>query len=209
MRHLSGPHFLLSRECKGEPREMFNFMPREEAFFNLFQQSSKNVIEGGRLLKELMDDFQDVQEKVGRIKDVEHQGDEITHEIVRRLNQTFITPLDREDIHDLTSALDDVLDEIDAVADLFLIYKISKPTETAIQLADILYKASEEVGKGVDNLAQGNLDANQFNIQVNSFENEADRLSRNAISRLFEEESAVMRKAWKVGHIARATAMRG
>ena len=89
---------------------MFNFMPREEAFFSLFQQSSKNVIEGGRLLKELMEDFQDIQEKVGRIKDVEHQGDEITHEIVRRLNQTLIKPLDREDIHDLTSAMHDILD---------------------------------------------------------------------------------------------------
>jgi len=151
---------------------MFNFMPREEAFFNLFQQSSKNVIEGGRLLKELMDDYQGISEKVGRIKDIEHQGDEITHDIVRRLNQTFITPLDREDIHDLTSALDDVLDEIDAVADLFLIYKIKKPTDTAVQLADILYKASEAVGIGVDNLAQGNLDANQFNIQVNSLKNQ-------------------------------------
>ena len=94
-----------------------------------------------------------------------------------------ITPLDREDIHDLTSALDDVLDEIDAVADLFLIYKISKPTDTAVQLADILYKASKAVGIGVENLAQGNLDASQFNIQVNSLENEADRASRNAISR--------------------------
>ena len=177
---------------------MFNFMPREEDFFSLFQQSSKNVIEGGRLLKELMDDYQDVQEKVGRIKDVEHQGYDITHDIVRRLNQTFITPLDREDIHDLTSALDDVLDEIDAVADLFLIYKISKPTDTAVQLADILYKASKAVGIGVENLAQGNLDASQYNIHVNSLENEADRVSRNAISRLFEEEKdPIMVMKWK------------
>ncbi|MCZ6581434.1 MAG: DUF47 family protein [Nitrospirae bacterium] len=177
---------------------MFNFMPREEDFFSLFQQSSKNVIEGGRLLKELMDDYRDVQEKVGRIKDVEHQGDDITHDIVRKLNQTFITPLDREDIHDLTSALDDVLDEIDAVADLFLIYKISKPTDTAVQLADILYNASKAVGIGVENLAQGNLDATQFNIQVNSLENEADRVSRNAISRLFEEEKdPIMVMKWK------------
>jgi len=167
---------------------MFNFMPREEAFFTLFQQSSKNVIEGGRLLKELMDDFQGIPGKVGRIKDVEHQGDEITHEIVRRLNQTFITPLDREDIHDLTTALDDILDEVDAVADLFLIYKISKPTEAAVKLADILYQASVAVGKGVDLLAQGDLNANHFNIHVNSLENEADRLSRNAISTLFDEE---------------------
>ncbi|MDA0737862.1 MAG: DUF47 family protein [Nitrospirae bacterium] len=167
---------------------MFNFMPREEAFFNLFQQSSNNVIEGGRRLKELMEDFQNVPEKVGRIKDIEHQGDEITHDIVKRLNQTFITPLDREDIHDLATALDDILDEIDAVADLFLIYKISQPTEAAVKLADILYQASVEVGKGVDLLAQGGLDANHFSIHVNSLENEADRLSRNAISTLFDEE---------------------
>lgn len=167
---------------------MFNFLPREEAFFSLFQQSSKNVVEGGRLLKELMDDYQSIPEKVDRIKEVEHQGDEITHDIVRRLNKTFITPLDREDIHDLTSALDDVLDEIDAVADLFLIYKINKPTDTAVKLADILYQASVAVGKGVDLLAQGDLDANQFNIHVNSLENEADRLSRNAISTLFDKE---------------------
>ena len=167
---------------------MFKIMPREEDFFSLFQQSSKNVIEGGRLLKELMEDFQGIPAKVGRIKDVEHQGDEITHEIVRRLNKTFITPLDREDIHDLTTALDDILDEIDAVADLFLIYKITKPTEAAVKLADILYKASVAVGKGIDHLAKGDLDANHFTIQVNSLENEADQVSRSAISTLFDEE---------------------
>jgi len=167
---------------------MFNFMPREEDFFSLFQQSSKNVIEGGRLLKELMNDYQDIPAKVSRIKDIEHQGDEITHDIVRRLNMTFITPLDREDIHDLTSALDDILDEIDAVADLFLIYKIPKPTEAAVKLADILYQSSVAVGKGIDQLAEGHLDANHSNIHINSLENEADRLSRNAISTLFDEE---------------------
>lgn len=177
---------------------MFNFMPREEAFFTLFQQSSKNAIEGGRLLKELMEDFQGIQEKVARIKDVEHQGDEITHEIVRKLNQTFITPLDREDIHDLATALDDILDEIDAVADLFLIYKISQPTEAAVKLADILYQASMAVGKGIDQLARGNVEANHFNIHVNSLENEADRVSRTAISTLFEEEKdPIVVMKWK------------
>ncbi len=177
---------------------MFNLMPREEDFFSLFQQSSKNVIEGGRLLKELMEDFQDIPEKVQLIKDVEHQGDEITHDIVKRLNQTFITPLDREDIHDLTTALDDILDEIDAVADLFFIYKIPKPTEAAVKLADILYQASVEVGKGVELLAHGGLDTDQFSIHVNSLENEADRLSRNAISTLFDEEKdPIMVLKWK------------
>lgn len=177
---------------------MFNFMPREEAFFDLFQRSSKNVIEGGRLLKELMENFQDVPEKVQRIKDVEHQGDEITHDIVKRLNQTFITPLDREDIHDLTTALDDILDEIDAVADLFVIYKIGRPTEAAVKLAEILFRASEAIGKGIDQLAGGDLKGNHFTIHVNSLENEADRVSRSAISTLFEEETdPIMVIKWK------------
>lgn len=167
-------------------------MPREEAFFTLFRQSSKNVIEGSRQLKALMEDYQNREEKVGHIKDIEHKGDEITHEIVRRLNRTFITPLDREDIHDLTCALDDILDEIDTVADLFLIYKIPQPTESAVKLSDILHQASVAVGKGIDLLAEGGLHANHFTVHVNSLENEADRLSRNAISTLFEEEKNPM-----------------
>jgi predicted phosphate transport protein (TIGR00153 family) len=84
-----------------------------------------NVIEGSRLLKELMEDYTNVQEKTKRIKDVEHVGDGITHDIALRLNQTFLTPFDREDIHDLASALDDILDAVETVADRFIIYKIA------------------------------------------------------------------------------------
>jgi predicted phosphate transport protein (TIGR00153 family) len=168
---------------------IFGLLPREEAFFDLFKQAAHNVIEGSRLLKELMEDYTNVQQKIERIKEVEHIGDGITHDIALRLNQTFLTPLDREDIHDLASALDDILDAVEAVADRFAIYKIAQPTESAIRLADILYRASVAVGRGVDHIAMSHEEVKEYGVQVNSLENEADRVSRDAISELFEKET--------------------
>src|SRR5581483_8275341 len=97
---------------------MFNLIPREEAFFDLFRKAAHNMIEGSRLLKDMMEDF---------TNQVEHDGDTITHDIARKLNQTFITPIDREDIHDLASAIDDILDVVEAIADRFVLYKVEKP----------------------------------------------------------------------------------
>ena len=168
---------------------IFGLLPREEAFFDLFKQAAHNVIEGSRLLKELMEDYTTVQQKIERIKEVEHIGDGITHDIALRLNQTFLTPLDREDIHDLASALDDILDAVEAAADRFAIYKIAQPTESAIRLADILYRASVAVGRGVDHIAMSHEEVKEYGVQVNSLENEADRVSRDAISELFEKET--------------------
>ncbi|WP_455370559.1 DUF47 domain-containing protein, partial [Petrachloros mirabilis] len=121
---------------------MFGLIPKEEAFFELFKKAAHNMIEGSRLLKEMMEDLQSPVEQAKRIKEVEHVGDGITHDIARRLNQTFITPIDREDIHGLASALDDILDLVEAVADRFVLYKVAKPTAQAVKLADILYQAS-------------------------------------------------------------------
>ena len=129
---------------------MFGLIPREEAFFELFKKAAHNMIEGSRLLKDMMEHFQSPVEQAKEIKDVEHIGDSITHDIARRLNMTFITPIDREDIHDLASALDDILDVAEAIADRFVLYKVTKPTEKAIKLADMLYQASVAVGEGVD-----------------------------------------------------------
>ena len=168
---------------------IFGLLPKEEAFFELFKQAAHNVIEGSRLLKELMEDYTNVQQKIERIKEVEHIGDGITHDIALRLNQTFLTPLDREDIHDLASALDDILDAVEAVADRFAIYKITQPTESAIRLGDILYRASVAVGRGVDHIAMSHEEVKEYGVQVNSLENEADRVSRDAISELFEKEA--------------------
>jgi predicted phosphate transport protein (TIGR00153 family) len=168
---------------------MFSLLPREEAFFDLFKQAAHNMIEGSRLLKDMMEDFRDPVQKAKRIKEVEHVGDGLTHDIVRRLNQTFITPIDREDIHDLASALDDILDVVEDIADRFVLYKVVRPTEQAVALANILYQSAVEVGATVDVLGKPHSDVNECSVRVNSLENEADRVSRDAISHLFEKET--------------------
>ncbi len=168
---------------------MFGLIPREEAFFELFKQAAHNMIEGSRLLKDFMEDFRNPAVKAERIKQVEHVGDGFTHDIARRLNQTFITPIDREDIYALASALDDILDVIEAIADRFVIYKVVQPTETAIKLANILYQAAVAVAAAVDLLGKPHPDVTESCVQVNSLENEADRVSRDAISALFEKET--------------------
>jgi len=168
---------------------MFSLIPKEEAFFELFKKAAHNMIEGSRLLKNMMEQFHDPAVMARKIKDVEHVGDGITHDIATRLNQTFITPIDREDIHDLASALDDILDAVEAVADRFVIYKITKPTESAIRLADILYHASVAVGEAVDRVGMSHAQIKDCSVRVNSLENEADRVSRDAISGLFEKET--------------------
>jgi uncharacterized protein len=171
---------------------MFGLIPREEAFFELFKKAAHNMIEGSRLLAEMMKDMRSPVEQAKRIKEVEHVGDGITHDIALRLNQTFITPIDREDIHDLASALDDILDVAEAIADRFVLYKVTKPTDMAVKLADILYQASVAVGCGVDRLGLPHSDVKECSVQVNSLENEADRVSRDAISALFEKETDPM-----------------
>ena len=177
---------------------MFSFLPRESDFFHLFEQASQNVVEAGLCLKNLMTSYDNPEQQIQHIKDLEHKGDGFTHEIVFKLNKTFITPLDREDIHQLASALDDILDEIDAVAELFMVFKIARPTPTALKLSGILHEAALEVGKGIQLLGQKKWDMKDCAIRVNSLENEADRVSREAISRLFEEEAdPTMVMKWK------------
>jgi predicted phosphate transport protein (TIGR00153 family) len=167
---------------------MFNLIPREVAFFDLFRKGARNMIEGSLQLKNMMEKFDDPVGQARRIKDLEHVGDGITHDIVRKLNQTFITPIDREDIHDLASALDDILDLVEAIADQCVVFKVVRPTEPAIKLANILYQAAVQVGCGIDRLGQSHADMNECCVQVNSLENEADRVTRDAISTLFEQE---------------------
>lgn len=167
---------------------MFGLIPREVAFFELFRQAAHNMIEGGRLLKDMMEDFRNPVEQARRVKDIEHIGDGITHDIALKLNQTFITPLDREDIYGLASALDDILDMVEAVSDRFMVFKVTRPTEASIKLANILYQSAVAVGAGIDRLGKKHADINECCVRVNSLENEADRVTRDAISTLFEEE---------------------
>lgn len=167
---------------------MFSFLPREIEFFDLFEQASENVVEAGQCLKNLMYNFQEPEKQIQHIKDLEHKGDGLTHDLFYKLNKTFITPIDREDIHALASALDDILDEIDAVAELFRVFKIDHPTPTACKLSEILHESAQEVGKGISLLRKKNWDIKDCAIRVNSLENEADQVSLEAISKLFEDE---------------------
>ncbi len=167
---------------------MFSFLPREIEFFDLFEQASENVVEAGQCLKNLMHNFQEPEKQIQHIKDLEHKGDGLTHDLFYKLNKTFITPMDREDIHALASALDDILDEIDAVAELFRVFKIDHPTPTACKLSEILHESAQEVGKGISLLRKKNWDIKDCAIRVNSLENEADQVSLEAISKLFEDE---------------------
>ncbi len=166
---------------------MFKFFPREDNYFEMFEAAARNIHRGADLLKGLMEDYRQPEKQAEAILAVEHEGDAVTHDIVRKLNQTFITPIDREDIYALASALDDVLDMIEAVADRLIMYKIEKPTETARLLARIIFKMAEEVVKGVG-LLRTKSDVTPHCIEINRLENEADRISRDAVAALFEHE---------------------
>ncbi|MCL1925736.1 MAG: DUF47 domain-containing protein [Syntrophorhabdaceae bacterium] len=169
---------------------MFRIIPREEEFFSLFLKASENINEGARLLKELLDRFDNIQEYARKIEEVEHKGDAITHDIIRKLNTTFITPIDREDILKLASALDDVIDLIHGAAMRLVVYKISASTSYAKELGFLIVKAAQELNKGIEHLPldDGRERVYEHCVEVNSIENEADRVSRDAIANLFENQ---------------------
>lgn len=153
----------------------------------MFNEAAQNMALGSRCLKDMMEAYSDVERKAREIKRIESAGDAITHTIIKKLTQTFITPIDREDIYGLASAIDDVLDGVEAVTDQLVIYKIEKPTPEAIQLAGIIYESSEELCRGIAQLGKGT-DLTTCFVTVNSLENDADRIARDAIARLFERE---------------------
>lgn len=165
----------------------FSFIPRDEKFFDLFEEAAQNIFKAAKLLKDMLDNYSQAETKAKEIFDTEYEGDRITHEIIRHLNKTFITPLDREDIYNLASKLDDILDLIEATTDRMIIYKIEEPTIEARKLAGIIHRMAEVITWGVSNLKNlGHV--YDHCIEINRLENEADRVTRDAIGRLFEEE---------------------
>jgi len=167
---------------------MVRFIPKEEKFFEMFKESAQNLLKGAEALKDLVEDYADVERKVREIKDIEHQGDVIFHRIVDRVNKTFVTPLDREDIYELVNELDNALDAIEGVSSRFFYFKIDKPTPESIQMINIVYKAAVEIKKAIDNLKTFN-DLLPFCVEINRLENEADTISREMIGKLLDEET--------------------
>ncbi len=160
------------------------FLPREETFFDMFNEAADNVLQAARMLKALMDDYKDVERQAAGIKAVEDKGDEITHTIIDRLNRTFVVPIDREDIFALAKQLDDVLDWIEAAAARMAVYQIPHSTPEAQELAHIVVSECEAIGEAVKNLR--NLDRMAGPLrEINQLENLADHVQRDAIARLF------------------------
>lgn len=167
---------------------MFGLIPKEEKFFALFNDMTANIIEGAKLLKDMMDNYDDPQGSQKKIKDIEHKSDQITHDIIQKLNKSFVTPLEREDIYALSAALDDMIDLIDASSQRFIMYNVEKPTQEAKELAFIILKSCEAVAKAVGHLGGKFEHMAGHCVEVNALENEADRVCREAISKLFDEE---------------------
>jgi predicted phosphate transport protein (TIGR00153 family) len=163
------------------------FMPREEGFFELFVKQAQNIEKGARALVELLTHYTGVPEQVQSIKAIEHEGDEITHGILTKLNQTFITPFDREDIHALSSQLDDVIDLVDAAASRFVLYRVASVKPGTLELSKVLLLATTEVTAAVRAIDTPN-EALRHCVEINRYENESDRLCRTLIAQLFDEE---------------------
>ena len=166
-------------------------IPREEKFFEMFVQQAENALEGAKQLKDLLENYTDVDQKRLLIEKTESHGDEIAHKILEKLNTTFITPMDREDIHALTSALDDILDLIHATAMRLNLYSVNTITPEAVQLANIILRATEETAalvSDLDKMSKPKCMKERW-IEVNRLENESDPVSRAAIAALLERET--------------------
>ena len=167
----------------------FPFIPRGEVFFDLFEESARNVVKVAQDLKQIVDTWEQVEERVAEITELEHRGDTITHRIMAQLNRTFITPFDREDISLLAHSLDDVVDFIHASADAMLLYKVDRPGERAKQLADIIVQAVAELERVMPHLRH-RAELKQIVercVEINRLENMADRVFRSAMAELFDD----------------------
>ena len=166
------------------PRWRFRLVPKDESFFALFVRQAQKIESAARELQELVVRFDDVVERAWRIRDLEHAGDEITHEVMRRLNTVFVTPLDHEDIHRLTATLDDVLDHIEAAADLFVLHKIEQPLPEMKAQADVLVEAARAVSEALEVLPKYSQLQPHW-IEINRLENDGDRVYRQTVADLF------------------------
>ena len=176
-----------------------SFMPREQKFFDLFEESAKNITKAARELKEMIETWQFIDSRVAEITELEHEGDSITHQIISLLHRTFITPFDREDIALLAHTMDDIIDFVHATADSMFIYKITGPTQRAKELADIIVQGAVEVEKAVHGLRR----KSEFKqilehcVEINRLENMADRVYRAAIGEIFENNDIAQIIKWR------------
>ena len=166
-------------------------LPREEDFFGLFERHAALTVEGAKEMRRLVEGGQDIRALAARIKELEHETDVITHSCVERLHKTFITPLDRDDIHRLITRMDDVMDYIESAAAAVMLYDLTEMTTPARALADVLVRATETVAVAVAGLKNVKRAATILDacIEVNRLENEGDDILRSALADLFRGAS--------------------
>jgi uncharacterized protein len=165
----------------------FRLTPREDSYYDMFADSANNLVTGARLLVELISDGPNREGIAEKMRACEHAGDEFTHTIMRRLNESFITPFDREDIYRLASNLDDVMDFMEAAADLVVLYKIKELPHDVVRQVEVLERAAELTAEAMPRL-RGMKDLSEYWIEINRLENEGDRVYRRLLAELFSGE---------------------
>jgi predicted phosphate transport protein (TIGR00153 family) len=172
-------------------------IPREERFYDDFAALASEICRGARLLQAMLAPDRPVWDKAEEIKEAEHKCDFLTHELIRRLHRTFVTPLDREDIYELAKSLDDVMDAIDASATMINIYQIQNVRPRARELVRIIVESSDQILVGVRALDKRDGVAAAA-VEINRLENEADRIHQEAVRRLFEDQTdPIVIMKWK------------
>jgi predicted phosphate transport protein (TIGR00153 family) len=161
-----------------------SLVPRDRVFFDLFVEAGENTLRAAKLLQEMLREWPDEGGLARDILKAEQEGDRITHDIVQRLNTTFVTPLDREDIYALATQLDDVVDDIEEAADFLGLYKIEAPMEQAQAMADVLVRSCEQLNGALVDL-RGFKNLEHYWIEIHRLENDGDRISRDAVASLF------------------------
>ena len=161
------------------------FAPKEREFFDLFEEAGANIVRASALLARLLEEWPDHGELAREVRDCEHEGDRITHDIIQRLNQTFVTPIDREDIYALASSLDDIVDFIEEVSDFLGLYRIEATMDKAIEMGQILHESARAIAGAIPRLRTFK-DIHHYTVEVNRLENEGDRVLRDALAALFE-----------------------
>jgi uncharacterized protein len=161
-----------------------SLLPRDPGFFDLFIEAGQNTLQAARLLDSMMGTWPDDGGLGREILKAEQEGDRITHDIVQRLNSTFVTPIDREDIYGLATQMDDIVDFTEEAADFLALYKIEAPMEQAGALTKVLVGACEQLASGLEHLRDFK-DLDKYWIEIHRLENEGDRISRDAVASLF------------------------
>ena len=161
-----------------------SLVPRDRVFFDLFAQAGQNTVKAARLLEQMIQGWPEEGGLAREIVLAEQEGDRLTHEIVNRVNSTFVTPIDGEDIYGLATQLDDIVDHIDETADFMGLYRIEAPMEQSVALAEVLVRSCEQLEVALENL-RGFKDLEKYWIEIHRLENEGDRLYRDAVASLF------------------------